>query len=205
MRAVTVQRVIPNSGRTGPCPPGPYAAARVVGKEKEKAVCVHGAAEGTFPDHLCWIFLEMQSTLEDLEIDTDLPVCISFSLRSGRQIQAAGQLPWAPHKPGTSPVKIELPHATGSCEPHPPLSSPPIPGPCLLPCSLWAVREVCRFTSRRREGEGPVKVRLAAVWVEGRDAPWQTAVPSFKTCPWQGGQGALRRATSPELHGMECC
>lgn len=55
------------------------------GEEREReAVCVHacmrggqaGGVKGRFPDHLFWIFLEMQSTLEDLEADTCLPASL---------------------------------------------------------------------------------------------------------------------------------
>uniref|UniRef100_A0A8I5UP07 Uncharacterized protein n=1 Tax=Pongo abelii TaxID=9601 RepID=A0A8I5UP07_PONAB len=54
-----------------------------------------GEAKGILTDHLFWIFLVIHKTSEDLEADTCLSISL-FSPGSGKQIQAAGQLPGPP-------------------------------------------------------------------------------------------------------------
>lgn len=155
-----------------------------------------------------------------------MDTCLSaslFSSGSGKQSQAAGQLPWAPHKPGTSPGRTKVPPATGSHEPRPSPSFSHRASPSALR-SRWAAgrsagaREPAASPSlqlpgaprREEEGrEGRVKARAASgqhrawSWYWRREGmlPRQMATPNYKSCPLAGKQGS----PGEEVHGTERC
>lgn len=100
-------------------------------------VCAVGRQEGTRADSQAIWFVFLW-TREDLE------ACLHFFFFFfPAQVQAAQQLPWAPHKPGTSPAKTKVPPAIRSRKPRPFPFFPNSPSPC-PPEFPTGSREACK-------------------------------------------------------------